>query len=111
MQYNMSPETIAEGEITKFDIEGMLSGSYHPDKKGKALAANGQYFNTHKVGIIPMIIDEMYKERVDVKNNMIKAQKELQKVDKDDKQKLYQIERDIAIAENQQMSIKILQRA
>ena len=108
MQYNMSPETIAEGEITKFDIEGMLSGSYHPDKKGKALAANGQYFNTHKVGIIPMIIDEMYKERVDVKNNMIKAQKELQKVDKDDKQKLYQIERDIAIAENQQMSIKIL---
>ena len=108
MQYNMSPETIAEGEITNFDLEGMLAGSYKPDNKGKALAANGQYFNTEFKGIIPTIIDEMYSERVEIKNQMIQSQIKLQKVDKEDKQELYAIERDIAIAENQQMSIKIL---
>lgn len=80
MQYNMSPETIADGEITNVDIEQILTKSQRPNNKGKALAANGQYFNTDKVGIIPMIIDEMYQERVGIKADMIKAQKKLQKV-------------------------------
>jgi DNA polymerase elongation subunit (family B) len=39
---------------------------------------------------------------------MIEAQKRLQTADKEDKQEIYNIERDIAISENQQMSIKIL---
>jgi len=108
MQYNMSPETIANGEITQFDIEDVLTKASRPDSRGKALAANGQYFRTDKPGIVPFIIDEMYKERVGIKQKMINAQKELQKVDKNDKQEMYRIERDIAIAENRQMSIKIL---
>ena len=108
MQYNMSPETIANGEITQFDIENVLTKSTRPDNRGKALAANGQYFRTDRQGIVPYIIDEMYKERVEIKQQMIDAQKELQKVDKNDKQEMYRIERDIAIAENRQMSIKIL---
>ena len=108
MQYNMSPETIANGEITQFDIENVLTQSSRPDNRGKALAANGQYFNTDRPGIVPFIINEMYKERVDIKQQMITAQKELEKVDKNDKQEMYRIERDIAIAENRQMSIKIL---
>ena len=108
MQYNMSPETIAEGEVTKVDIEAVLTHSQKLDNKGKALAANGQYFNTDKVGIVPLIIDEMYNERVGIKQQMITAQKAKEKVDKNDKQKLYSIERDISIAENKQMAIKIL---
>ncbi len=108
MQYNMSPETIANGEITSFDIENVLTKSERPNNNGKALAANGQYFNIDKPGIIPFIIDEMYKERVGIKQDMINAQKEKEKVDKNDKQEIYRIERDIAIAENRQMSIKIL---
>ena len=108
MQYNMSPETIADGEITNVDIEQILTRSQRPNNKGKALAANGQYFNTQKVGIIPMIIDEMYQERVGIKADMIQAQKKLQKVDKNDKQELYAIERKISIAENRQVAIKIL---
>lgn len=108
MQYNMSPETIANGEITNFDLEGVLTKSSRPDNKGKALAANGQYFNTDRPGIVPFIVDEMYKERVEIKKNMIEAQKRLQTADKEDKQEIYNIERDIAISENQQMSIKIL---
>src|SRR6056300_1055294 len=108
MQYNMSPETIANGEIAQFDIDSAISEHRIAPNKGKALAANGQYFNVDKPGIIPFIIDEMYKERVGIKQEMINAQKEKEKVDKNDKQKLYQIERDIAIAENRQMAIKIL---
>lgn len=108
MQYNMSPETIANGEVAQFDIDNAITTRNVAPNKGKALAANGQYFNTDKPGIIPMIIDEMYNERVGIKKQMIDAQKEKEKVDKDDKQKLYQIERDIAIAENKQVSIKIL---
>ena len=108
MQYNMSPETIAEGEVTKVDIEAVLTGSQTLNNNGKALSASGQYFNTNKVGIVPQIIDEMYGERVDIKKDMITSQKELQKVNKDDKQKLYSIERDISISENKQMAIKIL---
>ena len=108
MQYNMSPETIANGEITQFDIEDVLAKASRPDNRDKALAANGQYFRTDKPGIVPFIIDEMNKERVEIKQQMINAQKELQKVDKNDKQEMYRIERDIAIAENRQMSIKIL---
>jgi DNA polymerase elongation subunit (family B) len=108
MQYNMSPETISNGEITQFDIENVLAKGARPDKRGKALAANGQYFETNRPGIVPFIIDEMYKERVEIKQEMINAQKELQKVDKEDKQEMYRIERNIAIAENRQMSIKIL---
>jgi len=108
MQYNMSPETIANGEITQFDIDDAITSHKMSPNRGKALAANGQYFNVDKPGIIPFIIDEMYKERVGIKQEMINAQKEKEKVDKNDKQKLYQIERDIAIAENRQMAIKIL---
>jgi len=108
MQYNMSPETIANGEITQFNIDKAITEHKIASNCGKALAANGQYFNIDKPGIIPFIIDEFYKERVEIKQEMISAQKEKEKVDKNDKQKLYQIERDIAIAENKQMSIKIL---
>ena len=109
MQYNMSPETIMNGSITKVDIEDMLatgSGPKAPD--GEAIAANGQHFNTNKPGIIPLIINEMYNERVGIKQQMIQAQKEKEKVDKNDVQQTYQIERDIAIAENRQLAIKIL---
>ncbi len=108
MQYNMSPETIANGEITQFDIDDAITSHKMSPNRGKALAANGQYFNVDKPGIIPFIIDEMYKERVGIKKEMINAQKQKEQVDKNDKQKLYQIERDIAIAENRQMAIKIL---
>ncbi len=108
MQYNMSPETIADGEVTKVDIEAVLTKSQNIDNKGKALAANGQYFRTEKQGILPAIIDDMYNERVGIKREMINAQKKLQKVDKNDKQELYSIEREISLSENRQMAIKIL---
>ena len=108
MQYNMSPETIANGEMVNVNVDSMLEGNLNVYKDGMGLCANGQYFHTTKQGVLPKIIEEMYGERVGVKKDMLKSQKELQKVDSNDKQETYRIQRDISIAENRQMAIKIL---
>ena len=108
MQYNMSPETIASGETTPLDVESILRNPGIVDNRGKAVAANGQYFNINKLGVLPKIINDLYSERVDIKKSMLKGQQELQKADKNDKQDIYRIERDITINENRQMAIKIL---
>jgi len=108
MQYNMSPETISDGEFISTSVDEILNNPSNMDNHGKALGANGQYFRIDKKGVFPQIIDEMYSERVEVKKEMIKSQQELQKVDKTDKQELYRIERDIAIKNNRQMATKIL---
>lgn len=108
MQGNMSPETIASGEVADVCVNSILGDPASVDNRGKCLAANGQYFETHTQGVLPKIIDEMYAERVTVKKEMLAAKQRLEKVDKSNKQDLYAIERDIAIAENRQMAIKIL---
>ncbi len=110
MQYNMSPETIINGQVSKVNINEMLD---NPDinisrEDNIAIAANGQHFDLKRIGIIPLIIDEFYNERIGIKNDMISSQKKLQQVDTDDRQATYNIERDIAISENRQVAIKIL---
>jgi len=107
MQYNMSPETIIDGKVIALDVDKCIQG-VSVDTNNKCVAASGQYFKTTEKGILPKIIDQMYSERVIIKKQMLASQQELQKVNKNDKQELYRIQRDIAIAENQQMSIKIL---
>ena len=109
MQNNMSPETIIPGKVANVNVDNLLSGETRPRlEANECAAASGQYFKTDKQGILPKIIDEMYSERVVIKRQMINSQRELERIDKNDKQELYRVQRDIAIAENQQMSIKIL---
>ena len=113
MQYNMSPETIINGSISGIDVDKVLNAkatgkTFSIDCPGECVAANGQHFSINKKGILPTIIEGMYDERVSIKRAMLNAQQELQQVNKDDKQELYRIERDIAINENQQMAIKLL---
>ena len=109
MQNNMSPETIINGKVANVTVDSLLSGDVKPKLEANECAsASGQYFTTDEQGILPKIIDEMYSERVVIKRAMINGQKELEKVDKNNKQELYRVQRDINIAENQQMSIKIL---
>jgi DNA polymerase elongation subunit (family B) len=109
MQYNMSPETIISGKVANVNVDSLLTGELKPRlDEGECCSASGQYFKTGELGILPKIINEMYSERVIIKRQMITAQKELEKIDKSNKQELYRVQRDIAIAENQQMSIKIL---
>ena len=49
MQYNMSPETIASGETSQLDVDSILKNPNIVNKNGKAVAANGQYFNINKL--------------------------------------------------------------
>lgn len=107
MQYNMSTETIAEGMVANIDIDKILEGQ-KINNKGYSVGGNGQCFHTNTKGVMPKLVDTMYSDRVQIKKDMIQAQKDLQTIDKADKQKLYDIERRISVAENEQMAIKIL---
>ena len=69
MQYNMSPETIASGELSDYDVDSILKNHTIVDNRGKAVSANGQYFNIDKKGILPKIIEQMYGERVAINEN------------------------------------------
>ena len=108
MQYNMSPETIADGEICNINVDSILANPSIANSRGKSLGANGQYFNIDKMGVFPAIISDLYEERVGIKRSMLDSQQELQGINKADKQELLRLERDISISENKQMAIKIL---
>jgi len=108
VQWNMSPETIVEGKTEPgINPDTCLNGASNPNTN-MALAANGVYFSKERQGIIPAIIVQYYDERRLVKNKMLEAKQILEQTDKTDKQRVYEIERDISHYENQQMSIKIL---
>ena len=66
--------------MVNVNVDSMLEGNLNVYKDGMGLCANGQYFHTTKQGVLPKIIEEMYGERVGVKKDMLKSQKELQKV-------------------------------
>ena len=109
VQWNMSPETIRQGKRSYVNVDFCLNNDkldLHTDDC--ALAANGVEFENKEQGVIPQIVVQYYDERRIIKKKMLEKKQELEGVDKSDKQKVYQIERDIAHLENQQMSIKIL---
>ena len=107
VQWNMSPETIL-GDITP---------NIHPEKilehsldtpTDYCIAGNGVHFSNKRRGIIPSIIVDLYAERTQIKQNMLKAKQLIEKTDKSDKQSVYKIEKDISRYENQQVAIKIM---
>mgnify|MGYP001267126581 CR=1 FL=1 len=107
VQWNMSPETILD-EITP---------NIHPDRileKGVeppgdyCLSGNGVRFNNKRRGIIPSLIVDLYAERSEIKQNMLKAKQQIEKFDKADKQGVYKLEKQIATLENKQLAIKIM---
>lgn len=108
VQWNMSPETVMKGMVESgITVDKMLAG-YKNTREGYSMAATGQYFSNEKQGFMPKIIEQMYDERSSIKKKMLVAKKELEACDKNNKQEVYRIERDIATYENQQLAIKIL---
>ncbi len=108
MQYNMSPETIADGEFAALDVDKIMVSPNIVDNKGKCVSASGQYFNLDKPGIFPRLVSNMYNDRVRLKQEMLKSKAELEVVDREDKQAVYNLESQMARYENEQMSIKLL---
>jgi DNA polymerase elongation subunit (family B) len=100
VQWNMSPETLinqaeASGVEYYLNIDQEVESSH-------AVAANGSTYRKDKDGVIPSIIVDYYDERRSIKNMMLAAQKSYQK------EKTYELEKEINRLENQQMAIKIL---
>ena len=108
VQWNMSPETIMFGRHDhRVSPDSILEG-YIPEKTEFGVCGSGQMFSNQKQGFMPKIIEEMYNERVTVKQMMLASKRELEIADPANKQEIYRIERDIARYENQQNSVKIL---
>ena len=108
MQWNMSPETVADGVYPGVNVDSLLSGAKFDIPEDTCVAATGQLFSTKKKGIFPAIIDKLYAERSDIKKNMLDAKQELENLDKTDKLKKFELEKIISQCDNQQMAIKIL---
>ena len=90
VQYNMSPETLIEGE------------------GDGAVASNGAKFSKDKKGIVPEIVEELYSKRVEIKKEMLQAKAKLETISKDDKHEYQQTVSQVARLETLQTAIKIL---
>ncbi|MEK9698366.1 MAG: DNA polymerase domain-containing protein, partial [Candidatus Poseidoniales archaeon] len=99
VQYNMSPETLATG-LLRSGVEFWMDNK--PEAPGYAVAANGTVYSHERQGIIPRIVKDYYEERTVVKRKMLDAKQRYET------EKSYEIEKEIAQLENQQMAIKIL---
>ncbi len=101
MQYNMSPETIAD-KVADVSPNKMLDRNEILTQKNKCTSATGQRFYTNTIGVFPEIIHQSYENRKNIKAEMLKWESKLQK-NKDP-----EIEKKIVKLHNQQHSIKIM---
>lgn len=111
VQWNMSPETL---QNVKFNIPGGVDyylnyfdtdmDPLHPAvrEENVTVATNGSTYSKNFDGVIPSIIVDYYDERRSIKNMMLASQQEYQK------NKTFELEKEINRYENQQMAIKIL---
>ena len=110
MQCNMSPETIVDDVVLGVNVDNCLAQTNpsNPNPDNYAMAANGTLYRKDKQGVIPAIIETIYAERKATKKRMLAAQQELVNADKSDKKLIYQLEKQVATLDNQQMAAKIL---
>jgi DNA polymerase elongation subunit (family B) len=102
MQYNMSPETVMSQKCIGVTVSKLLEDEAYNVPSNYCMSATGQYFDRTKKGIVPQIVESLYKERSILKKQMLVAEQQSQK------EKSYEIERKIVTFNNQQMAIKIL---
>ena len=112
VQWNMSPETL--GQLPPDNLPGGVdyflgffdtdTDPIHPAQRSRniAVATNGSTYSKHKDGVLPEIIIDYYDDRRSIKNQMLAAEQAYQK------EKTYQLEKEINRLHNQQMAIKIL---
>ena len=110
VQWNMSPETLKRENTTTSGVDHYLqffgtdSDPIHPVARQKdlAVATNGSTYSKEKDGVIPNLIIEYYDDRRSAKNQMLAAEQAYEK------EKTYELEKEINRLQNQQMAIKIL---
>ena len=100
VQNNMSPETVTD-KFVKSGVEYYLDGN-KADVEDYAAAANGSTYRKDVDGVVPGIIIDYYDERSATKKAMLASQQAYEK------NKTYELEKEINRLENTQMALKIL---
>ena len=106
MQYNISPETYAgqyEGITIDNMLDGILNEGYRDDivKANQTMAASGCVFDRDFQGFLPTLMQKMYNDRVKFKKQMLAAKQAYEK------DKTYELEKEIARCHNMQLAKKI----
>lgn len=104
--WNISPETYL-GVQSGVDVDQLLEKLVKSPDPDTALCANGAMFDRSEKGILGELIDFYMDKRNNAKKQMLSKKSELELVSKDDKDKIRELERDIAILNNIQMVTKI----
>lgn len=111
MQYNISPETYV-GQISSLNtsdgVDKILNGALNDpairnemESQNITVAATGCMFDKDYQGFLPQMMQRLYDDRVKYKNQMIDAKK------KYEKEKTYELEKEIARCHNMQLAKKI----
>jgi DNA polymerase elongation subunit (family B) len=112
MQYNISPDTVSHSEFNldkdgkKKMVNDLLEQNVDlPDLSNRTMTPNGSFYRTDKQGFLPELMQIVYNERVEAKDEMQIAQRELQH--EQGFYKKQELENKIAKLDNIQMAKKI----
>lgn len=107
LQYNISPETIAEPEADQqITVDGILNREYDFDylkQQNRGIAINGAVFNNDREGLFPELVRRFFDERQMYKKAMLEAKKKFQETGdpafeaEADKFEVYQMARKISL--------------
>jgi DNA polymerase elongation subunit (family B) len=120
MQYNISMETLVEPKLYNDNMRGFISNcnasvdtllDQQVDTSvlknlGVTVTPNGQLFRTQEQGVLPEIMDSMYKDRTRYKKLAIEAKKKIETV-LEDKNQVHYLEKQVARYNNLQLAKKV----
>jgi DNA polymerase elongation subunit (family B) len=120
MQYNISMETLVEPSkytfnmreflaTSKVDVNNLLNQNITTDllrEENVTLTPNGQFFKINEQGVLPEIMDNMYKDRTRYKKMALEAKKKMETV-LDDKNQVEYLNKQIARYNNLQLAKKV----
>jgi DNA polymerase elongation subunit (family B) len=120
MQYNISMETLVEPKLYNDNMRGFISnGNVSVDSLlnqevdtsilkdlGVTVTPNGQLFRIQEQGVLPEIMDSMYKDRTRYKKLAIEAKKKIETV-LEDKNQVHYLEKQVARYNNLQLAKKV----
>ena len=108
MQYNISPETILDGQRLSSTVDSFLDRQVDTsDFKDQdvSIAASGQMFRKDVHGFLPQMMQERYQNRTVYKKKMLAAKQELE--DEKDPKKRFELEKKVSQNHNLQLAMKI----
>jgi len=118
MQYNISMETILspktfdmvlDATSKQVSVESLLNETHDLEllkERNLTVTPNGQFFKRNEQGVMPEIMDSMYKDRTRYKKLAIEAKKKMETV-LDDKNQVNYLEKQIARYNNLQLAKKV----